>query len=135
MVRLTTPRLVHHFEFEWAIPLDRGLMTASRIRLTEELRAALALCRRKGATEADVRAAIQNRDDHDVGHADGTHDQCHRPEPEKERLSKAPAAAAWAASTSDPPHGRALDGSVGQLNPIRLRKLMTLGLVRTSPEW
>ena len=33
-------------------------------RLSEELRPDLALCRTKGATEADLRAAFQNRDDH-----------------------------------------------------------------------
>src|SRR5258706_8564592 len=57
-------------------------------RLTEELRPDLALRRTKGATEADLRAAFQNRYDHDVGDTDGTHDQCHHPEPEKEAVER-----------------------------------------------
>ena len=49
-------------------------------RLPEELRADLALRRAEGAPEADLRPAFQDRDDHDVGDTDGTHDEGHHAE-------------------------------------------------------
>ena len=44
--------------------------------------------RTKGATEADLRAAFQYRDDHNIGDTDGTYDQCHHSEPEKEAIER-----------------------------------------------
>ena len=57
-------------------------------RLTEEVRPDLTLRRSQGATKPDLRAAFQNRDDHDVGDTDGTHNQRHHPEPEKEAVER-----------------------------------------------
>jgi hypothetical protein len=48
----------------------------------------LGLRRTERATKADLRSPIQNRDDHDVGDADSTHDQCHHPEPKKQAVER-----------------------------------------------
>ena len=63
-------------------------MRGEQDRLGEELGPDLGLRRAEGATEADLRAAFQHRDDHDVGDADGTHDQRHDPEPEEEAVER-----------------------------------------------
>src|SRR5258708_31647864 len=52
------------------------------------MRTGLALRGTEGGTAADLRAAFQNRDDHDVGDTDGTHDQCHHPKPEEEAVER-----------------------------------------------
>ena len=59
---------------------DRG----EQDRFAEELGADLALGRAEGAAEADLRAAFQHRDDHDVGDADGADDQGHDAEAEED---------------------------------------------------
>ena len=56
--------------------------------LGEELRADLAHGRAEGAAEADLRAAFQHRDDHDVGDADGADDQGHDAEAEEEAVER-----------------------------------------------
>ena len=63
-------------------------MSGEQDRLAEELRPDLALGRAEGAAEADLRAAFQHRDDHDVGDADGADDQRHDPEPEEEAVER-----------------------------------------------
>ena len=57
-------------------------------RLGEELGPDLALRRAEGAAQADLRAAFEHRDDHDVGDADGAHDQGHDAEPEEEAVER-----------------------------------------------
>jgi hypothetical protein len=57
-------------------------------RLAEELGAYLALGRAEGAAEADLGAALEHRDDHDVGDADGADDQGHDAEAEEEAVER-----------------------------------------------
>ena len=51
----------------------------------EELGGDVALGRAEGAAQADLRAALEHGDDHDVGDADAADEQGHRAEAEEER--------------------------------------------------
>src|SRR5215211_447927 len=76
-----------------------------------------AVGRAEGATEADIRAAFQ-RDDHDVGDADGADDQGHDAEAEEEAVERSgrggaavSASEGWLALTSSGARGLAVGAS------------------------